>query len=121
LLVSNCLQKFVPCRASIDHDYVFGTETRFIGLVVRYIAGELNEISEIHWTGKVERNTARASSDRFTILIFRLYDPIHPNSNAQLSLAAVRTKHDIFRPTLAWGAAVITGIGIRTSLSVVTR
>jgi hypothetical protein len=81
----------------------------------------LNEISDIHRTGQVERNTARASSDRFTILIFRVYDPIHPNFSAQLLLAAVRTKHDIFRPMLGWRAGVISGISVRTSLSVVTR
>jgi hypothetical protein len=69
----------------------------------------------------VERNTAGASSDRFTILLFRVREPIHPNSNSQLLLAAVRTKYDIFRPMLAHGAGVINGISVKTSVSVVIR
>jgi hypothetical protein len=69
-----------------------------IGLVVRYIAGELNEILDIHWTAKVERNRAGASSDRFTILLLRVYDPIYPSFNAQLPLDG-RAKHEFVRPT----------------------
>jgi hypothetical protein len=77
------------------------------------IVEEVDDTSEIHRTGKVERNIARASSDRFTILFLRVHDPIHPNLNAQLSLAAVQTKHDIIRPTLGWGAGVVSGVSVK--------